>query len=311
MENQKKKFINFTREKKLIQVFPEVCKYSCSKHGEERNFVLIREYYLLQIYKFKFRLWESVSITCDNCHWTSRIPAIFAKKVFKNGLKSHLLITYAKSRIVTSRILNTWGATWRIWLLTFGVLALLTIFRFTAEPVQISEPVKVSFADILSQDNLGKIVEISGKVDYTLSFARKIYIQNEIYTLLESEVYFPMFANDNLDFVVIKGGAENLNTVTSSLGGTNYDSLKNQDYTVIGRLETLSNLENQDLVRFFRDELPQRKSLNTPKLIINAADIKTLRQFADEFAPYYAFVMLFLTSSIFIQIFIDRKVFRS
>ncbi len=298
-----------TKQKKLIQVFPEVCKYSCSKNGEKRNFIMVREFYEFSWGRIKFKVLESVRITCDNCDWTTIFPAIFARKVFKFGVKSHLLINYSKSRIITSRILNIWAGLWRIWLVTIGSLFIIIIIRFYSEPIKLNQPSVVGFQDLYSKNNLGRLITVSGKVDYTLAFTKEVYVDKLNDKLLRTEVYLPLFSVSNPnDFVVIKGGKDDIDKVQSRVAITNTSLLKNQDYTVTGRLETIESLSNSSLVSFFTDELPKARAMTAPQVMVNSADVQNFSDFGKQFLPFLILVAAFLASSIYCQAFIDKKI---
>jgi hypothetical protein len=300
----------FVKEKKLIQVFPEVCKYSCSKDNEKRNFIMTREYYEIKWGKISIKFLESIRLTCDNCQWTRRFPGSFAKKVFKNGVKSHLLIRYSKSPIITSRLLNFWGSLWRIWLVSIGLILMIMIFRFYTEPVQVSTPKEIAFQDLYNGANIGELVTVKGKVDYTYALSKEVFTNNSNNTLVEEQVYLPLFSTSNInDFVVIKGGKEDVEKVRSRQGVSNHELLKNQDYTVTGRLESIGDLKNENLAAFFKEELPKAKSINVPQVLINSADVKTLREWAMGFV-YIALLMLFcFGSAVYMQAFIDKRLF--
>lgn len=308
----KTKYLSLTREKKLIQVFPEVCNYSCSKNGEKRNFLLLREYYEFRFWKFKLKFLESVKILCDNCGWSSSIPDIFAKKIFKTGVKSHLLVKYSKNRIITSRFLNIWGHLWRIWIIALGILSIITIIRFNSEPVLLREPKEISFQESFSGENLGEIVKIKGKVDYNLTLSKEIFIEeNDRARIISQEVYLPLFPSNNLsDFIVIRGGTEEIKAVAGRSGITNYEVLKNQDYSITGRLELIENLKGSELNKYFREDLPKNRSLNSPKLLINSVDLKSFKDFTSEFIPFYAALLGCLISSIIVQIYIEKRIGR-
>jgi hypothetical protein len=298
----------FVKQKKLVQVFPEVCVYSCSKSGEKRNFVMTHEYYECSWWKIKINLFESIKITCDSCHWNASIPGIFAKKVFKNGLKSHLVIRYSKSRIITSRLLNIWGSLWRVWLVTFGLVVIISAFRFYTEPVRTTTPKEISFEDVFDKKSMGKLVRLNGQVDYSLALLKDTYINDATNRLVRQEVYLPLFSKTNpTDFVIIKGGTDDVQKVRAREGITNLELLKNQDYMITGRLETVETIANTDLSNFFGVEMPKARGLNVPKVVVNSADVKPLSGFLVEVAPYIGISAVFLISSIFLQIYIDRK----
>jgi hypothetical protein len=297
-------------EKKLEQVFPEICKYSCSKNGEVRNFVLVRDAHKASLFKYSFSLFEGIRITCDNCAWTSRMPASFAKKAFKHGLKSHLLIEYSKNKLITSWGLNFWASLWRVWMISFGVLIITTILQFRSQPVLIGSPKSISFEDAFKGENIGKIVKINGVVDYTAALSKEDYITKEgAKKLLGKEVYLPFFSKTKItDFFVIKGGEQQVNDVNSRINIRNYELLRNQDYTITGRLESLNTFDNADLQQFFLIDFPREKKLNTPEIVINSADLKTLKTFASIFIPFYLLLVILLASSVSLQVYIDKKI---
>lgn len=299
----------FKKEVIQIQTFPEVCLYSCSKNGEKRNFTMSREYYALHFWPFKAKYLESIRITCDECKWSAKFPATFAKKVFRHGIRSNLLIKYTKSKIITSRFLNFWGGLWRIWLLSLGLMLLIGVLRFYNEPIQVSNPKEIAFQDVYNGNNLGELVTIRGTVDYTLALSKEVYVDSESNTLLEKQVYMPLFSQTNPnDFIVIKGGKDDVEKVQSRQNVSNQELLRNQEYTITGRLESISNLTNSHLQIYFNEELPKARLLNAPQVMINSADVKTLSEWGMNFVGTGIFLIFCLLSSIYVQIFIDKKI---
>ncbi len=304
----KPKKIKIARVKKLVQIFPEKCIYSCSKSGEVRNFVLTREYYQITVLGKKFKFLEQVRIVCDNCGWKAKMPGNFAKKIFKKGLQSHLLLKYAKNPVVTSRILNLWGSLWRVWLATFAVLGIITVVSFYNNPIVITTPQEISMADALTSKYLGKVVTIKGKVDYSQALERTVYYKYNRDRVLSNEVYMPIFNNiGDLDFVLLQGGQSDWEKVRSRAGITNLDLLRNQDYTVTGKLQSISTLKNAELRSFFIEELPKSKNYNAPKLVVNSVNVEPIGKFAESFEAYYILSLVLLITSAAIQIYIDKK----
>lgn len=309
LEKRFLKFILLTKLSKPVQVFPEICKYSCSKNGEARNFSITREYYEIRFLFLKFRIFESLIITCEYCGWKSRLPAIFAKKVFKNGLHSNLLIHYAKSKIISSRLLNILAASWKMWVVFLGVLISITIIQFKTDPISFGKPKRATFEDTLNKDNLGKIVEIEGTVDYSLSLIKDIYKNSSTEELIDRQPFIPFYSlKKPSDFLVIKGGPKELSNIYSKSQLTNQGLLQNQNYIVVGRVELISSLKNADLNQYFLDELPKAKNLNKPQVVINAYRYKTFKSFIFSFLKYYVLFISLIISSIALQIYIDKKI---
>jgi hypothetical protein len=299
------------KQSRLIQTFPEVCRYSCSKGTDEsRTFELTREYYLLTLFnKFSFKFFESVAIKCTNCNWKSKLPANFAKKVFKKGLNSHLLIRYAQSRVISSRPLNYWGDLWRIWLISFGFLLAFTILRMSTEPILYSQPKEVIFDDLYNQENAGKVVQVSGKADYSLAVTKDIILNGKTSKVIGQEVYIPLFSKTNTsDFILIKGGTDDLIKVNGRAGVTNLELIKNQDYTIIGSVDDMASVKNEEIISYFTSQIPKKKGYNVPKIVVNSADLITFKSFALRLIPYYIFILFCLISAICVQIYIDKKI---
>lgn len=300
------KKISFRKRRLLIQEFPEVCAYSCSKNHEIRTFTLLKEFYELRIFSLTFRFFELIRVQCRNCRWHSTLPGSFAKKAFKKGLKSHQLVEYAHNKIISSRILHIYAGLWRVWIGTLSILFVITIFRLYYEPVIVTEPRNVTFAEAKLSENSGKLVTINGKVDYTLALLKETKTKDNI-TTLKTEVFLPFFSkNGSDDFMVIRGGKTDVDNVLSRENITNYDLLKNQDYTVTARVEEINSMANENLKNFFLNEMPQKRNLQTPKVLLNSADVLTLPQFYNSLSLYFYVVIFLLVTSTVIQFYLDR-----
>jgi hypothetical protein len=292
-----------------VQTFPEICRYSCSRNGEVREFSLLKEFYQIRVFKFKFKVFESVRIECNHCKWTASLPGGFAKRAFKDGLKSHFLIKYAKSRVVTSRLLNFYGSLWRIWIFSLGVVISITMIRYFFEPIVAIEPKESTFVEAMSDSNNGNIIKTSGKVDYTLAFIKELKDRDNSSKAVDTEVYLPLFSKSNgEEFIVIRGGKADVSNVLARSNVTNYDLLRNQDYTVMGQLEPIEHLSNGTLKKFFTEELPQKRNVQPPKYIINAADIKTLPEFYNSISIYYYIFVFLLVTSTATQFYLDKLI---
>jgi hypothetical protein len=304
-------FKNFGLKKvtNLVQVFPEVCKYSCSKSGERRNFGLLREYYVIRIKQKEFKVFESIKLICDHCGWNARIPTGFAKKAFKNGLKSNLLIEYSKNRIITSRALNFYASLWRVSLISFAILLSLSIIKFYTEPINKGNVKEISFEQAFTKDNLGKIVKISGKVDYTLALIKTSHLKGDPSKIVKEEVYMPLFPEDRQDeFIVMRGGSEDYSGVIARKDITNPEVLRGQNYTIVGKLELIDELQNPDLRRYFNEELPIKRNYKIPKLMISNSDLQSIAGFIRGLVPYYIVVLALFLSSLYVQYHIDKKI---
>jgi hypothetical protein len=206
-------------------------------------------------------------------------------------------------------MLNILGGLWRVWLVCFGFLFIVVILRFYTEPVKLNKPTVVNFQDLFSKNNIGKLVTVSGKVDYTLALSKEIYVNNLNSKLLHTEVYLPLFSvSSPNDFVVIRGGQEDVEKVKSRSAITNPELLKNQDYSITGRLEPISNLSNSNLTSFFSDELPKARAMSVPTLIINSAEVISVQEFGKEFVPVASVLLVLLMSSMYLQLYIDKKI---
>lgn len=304
------KILNIAFQSKELQTFPEQCIYSCSKaDGAKRTFELHRKWYEVVIFsRLKFKILESIGVRCQNCGWKAQIPAIFARKIFKNGLNAHILIRYSKSKILSSRALNVFGGLWRVLLVALAFLIVLTIFDYRNQAITIGSPKVIQANDVFDRSNLNKYVEIIGKADFSLSFYKRIYRSGDQEEVLKREVYFPLFLSSNSsDFIIVKGGQKEVDEVLSKSNITNLELVRNQDYSVRGELVAIDELTNTDLRKFFLEELPRGKGVSVPNLMINASDTISLGKFILTYIKIYAVLILLLCLSIFIQVFIDKK----
>jgi hypothetical protein len=138
--------------------------------------------------------------------------------------------------------------------------------------------------------------------------SKEVYTNNERNNLVEEQVYLPLFSESSPnDFVVIKGGKEDVVRVRSRAAVSNYELLKNQDYVVTGRLEDVNSITNTQLSSFFKEELPKAKAANQPKVVINSADVKSLKDWSSSFVLAMLVLIVCLVSSIYVQAFIDKK----
>lgn len=299
------------KETTIIQSFPEVCRYSCSRKNETRNFILSKECYVFEYWKIKFRFLESIKIECSNCHWKSSLPSSFAKKIFKHGLKANTLIRYSKDKFLSSRALNFYGNMWRVWAAILAIFLIIVIYKYYTQPIIIGTPREIAFDELKSGKTIGEIVKVSGKVDYTLSFTKDDLVENQKGDLssISREVYLPIFSpTDPTEYIILKGGTNDVNNVLGRAGLTNQELLKNQDYTVTGRIEKIENIDNQELKDFYITELPKSKGLTPAKLIVNTVNIQTLSEFLLRFVIWFILILFLLGSSIYLQIYIDRKI---
>ncbi len=303
--------MKFEKITNLVQTFPEVCRYSCSQNGEVRNFDLYRKYYSLQIGKFNLKFFDSLNLHCQNCGWNSTIPGAFAKKVFKQGLKSNVLIRYAKNPILTSQFINLFGYLWRVWLVSLALLVLLIIFRFYSEPVIVSTPEVLTVDQAKSSKYINKIVKVEGVVDYPLALTKETEItqSNGETKLVAKEVYLPIFSQtDPSSFIVIRGGNEDLQKVLGRTGINNSDLLNNQQYSTTGVIQPIDKLENNDLKNFYLEELPKAKNLNPSTLLISSVGVISLESFLMRYASLTVTLILLLVLSVIVQVYIDRKI---
>lgn len=290
-----------------LKNFESECKFSCSQNGEVREFSLFKESYHFHFWFLKLKFRQSIGVKCHNCGWSSKLPYSFAKKAFKNGIKAETLLNYAHNKVITSRPLNFFGDLWQVWIWVVSFLIVLTLLKYYSEPVMMKTPREVSFEDILKVENQGKIVKVRGKVDYALAFTKET-IEPGKEAIVRSEVYMPFFAkNGGTEFLVIRGGASDVEKVNARANVTNYELLTDQDYEIIGKLDPLETLKNRDLRSFFTEELPQKRNLNAPKFVINSADIVTLAEFYNQVVPYYYIFLTLLVSSTAVQFYIDKR----
>lgn len=305
------KYFDLKYIEERLQDFNEICRYSCSRNGEVRTFNLFKTHYILTIWKFEFKVYRKIKIQCTNCGKTNFLPNSFAKTIFKNGLKSNLLLRFANDRVLSSWILNFLAKSW----ILFGILLVaLSIFigvRFFVEPVQTSDPVQVTFDELQGNENLGKIVKLKGKVDYTLAFTKdEIQTDNRgNVTLSSKEVYLPIFSEvDPLEFVVIKGGDNDLSNVLGRANINSSELLRNQDYEVTGKVETISNIQNERLRNFYLTELPKDGSLNTPQILINSSDIVSSNDFINRYLNLFLVLLVLTIAAVGLNVYIDRKI---
>lgn len=294
-----------------LQDFKEVCLYSCSKDGGIRDFKIFRTYYLLKLWKIELKAYRRLKIQCQNCGKTSYLPQSIAKNIFKNGLNSRLLLKFSNDRILNSWSLNFIA---KLWILLGLILVTYSIFigiRFYSEPVLIGSPTEISYSDLQGNTYQGKIVKVKGKVDYTLA-----YTKDEIETnpkgniiLKSQEAYLPLFSdNDQLNFVVIRGGKIELANIQSNIGTTKTENLKNQDYEVIGRVELISNIKNEELRQYYMKDLPSDKNLNPPQVLINSADLVDINTFINRYSTLFIVLLILTILSVGIEFYIDIKI---
>ncbi len=308
---QKKKIedvISFQIHKTLLQVFPEVCKYSCSGNNEQRNFVLVKKYYELKLLSFSIKVMPSIELRCDNCGWKARYGDRFARKIFKNGLSSHLLILFSKNRLYTSNIANFWASLWLLWTICLGIAAIITVVRFNLEPVE-RQVEEVSVANVLNNKYIGEIVTLKGRTNYTDAFIKQDYKDERYQELVKQEVYLPIYSEDNpRDFLLLKGGESDTHNALEKKQVEDPDLLADQKYEVTGRIELFQNISDESIRTYFSEELPKTKNRNPPKLIINSSDLKTTEEFFSQFIPYFVVIIIFLTTSLLVQIKIDKLI---
>jgi len=301
----------FKKESIISQTFPEVCSYSCSKNNEIRNFILYKENYLFEFWKIKYRFLHSIRVECSNCHWTAKLPSTFAKKIFRHGLRANTLIRYSQDKLLSSRLLNLIGNLWKVWTISLAVLIILFFFRFYSQPVIFSEPKTVSVEELQSGKYIGEIVKVNGKVDYALALTKDDLVENQRNELqsITREVYLPIFSeNDSSQFVVLRGGPEDVSNVLGRVGLTDGSLIKNQNYSTTGKIEKIDSITNNELKDFFTAELPKAKSAAPAKVIINNVGLINIYDFLLQFLNYFLTIVTLLVVSIYIQLYIDKKI---
>jgi hypothetical protein len=190
---------------------------------------------------------------------------------------------------------------------------LLIIFigiRFYIEPIVINTPSEITFNDLSGNKNLGQIVKIKGQVDYTLAYTKDVVVtdQRGNISLTSQEVFLPLFSpDDSQTFIVIQGGKKDLRNIASKIGVTDSALLKNQDYEVIGRIQTIDDINNKQLLGVFTENLPSIQSLNPPKILLNSAEIISINDFINRYTLMITVVLFLLISSTYLQFYIDRR----
>lgn len=303
--------MKFEKVTNLVQTFPEICRYSCSNNNEVRNFNLYRQYFHIQVGKINLKLFDSLKLDCQNCGWSASLPGSFAKQVFKQGLKSNVLIRYAKNPLLTSQIVNLLGYLWRVWLISLALLLVLVIFRFYLEPVIVEEPEVLTVDQAKSSKYLGKIVKVEGIVDYPLALTKETEISQSGggTKSVAKEVYLPIFSKtDPTNFLVIRGGEDDVQKVLGRTAVNSADLLNNQEYSVTGEVQSIDTLMNEQLKTFYLEELPKSRNLNPNTLIINSTGLVTLQSFLMRYASLAMILVLLLLVSVIVQVYIDRKI---
>ncbi len=309
--NQIKEFFEFNHKEILLQSFKSKCIYSCSRTNYEINdFQLSKVHYELKVWKFTLAFFHRLKIKCLNCKYTRYLPNSFAKLIFKNGLRTDLLLKFSNDRVLSSWILNFLAKFWLLFGFILIILLITVGIRFYIEPIQLSTPKLVAFNDLKGNSNLNQIVKIKGKVDYTLAFTKDEVLTNQrgAVILSSQEVFFPLFSTDDpLDFIIIRGGKTDVSNVLGRVGVTNSDLLKNQDYEVIGRVETIDKLSNEQLKTLLTNELPKTKTLNTPQVLLNSAEVLTLDSFINRYIQFLIIIMMLFILALALQFYIDHR----
>lgn len=297
--------------KKLVQNFPEICRYSCSKNNETRNFSLYKEEYFFHFHNINFKFGETVKVECQYCRWNATLPGSFAKKIFKKGLRAETLIRYSKDKLLTSIFLNFFASLWWVFSIVLLFIIMGVIYRFYTQPIILNEPEKIAFSDLKGGKYIGKIVEFSGTVDYPLAFTLDQIQENSNRksTLISREVYIPVFsADDPTSYVLLRGGTKDTQKVLSMSGISNAELLKNQPYSVIGKVENIDVLRNEELRKYYLEDLPTSRSLTPTNIIISSVGLMPLNQFISQYTGIILLSFAFVFASTFSQIYIDRKI---
>jgi hypothetical protein len=299
------------RQEKFIQNFPEICRYSCSKNNEVRNFNLFREEYFLTIKNFKIKLIEFVLIECQYCRWKRRLPGSFARKVFKKGLKASTLIAYSADKILSNYFFNLYASLWMVFSLVFLFSVILVIYKFYTEPILLADPEEVTVNDLKNSKYLGKIVKFKGFINYPLAFTldQLQESRNGSVNLVSREVYLPIFNDkDPTHYILLRGGKVDVDKVLSKQGINDIALLENQEYEVIGKVENIALLTHPDLRKFYLEELPAAKSLTPASILVVSVGLKDLDTFLLENINYLGIVFGIFFTSMALQIYIDRKI---
>lgn len=305
------KWIKFEKIEIPQPNFIENCPV-CSKQNEPRAYSYARTAFQLTLWKFQFKFYQRLKIKCLNCGKVNYLPASFARTVFKNGgLKTKLLLKYSNDRLISSWFANFIANSWKMFASLLAIFLIFVMFRYFYEPVLVGEAKEVTFNDLKGNSNLGKIVKVKGKVDYPLAFTTNELVSssNGETSVSPREVYLPIFSEiDNADFAVIRGGQTDLSTVTGRVGITVPDLLKNQDYEVIGRVETIENIKIEQLKKYFSSDLPNTRALNKPQILINSAEVVTLQDFINRYISIATILLILTVSSVALQIYLDKKI---
>jgi hypothetical protein len=296
----------------LLNEFPEICKYSCSKNGELRKFGLYREYYEFKFWKISFKFLETIKVECQNCHWKARLPARIARKIFKKGLKANTLIRYSRDRILSSFILNYFADLWRIFGIGLMILLIFIGLKYYSENVYIGDIKTVTFNDLKGGRSIGQTVKITGKVDYTLALTKDDIEETRQGRVIVStnEVYLPIFSPDEPnEYILLRGGPQDVQNVLGRQGVANPELLKGQDYAIIGKVQSIDFIDNEDIKKFYTEELPKSRASNPPTIVVDNIGLISLNDFLMRYLNYAIALVTLLVLTLILQIYIDRRVF--
>lgn len=303
------KLLNYQKHKKLIQVFPAVCKYSCSKHNEVRNFILIHEYSEVRVLFFKLKFFEQLKIICDNCGWSKIFPAKFGKKAFHKGINANLLMDYAGSHLVTNRFAIFWASLWKYFLFLLGVFVIFLGARARFENVRIGSPKDIDYTQIYRDENQGKLVRVRGKLNFVEGRLNTIANPDNPLEIYEQIPYIPLYSPyeaEKKDFVIVKGGSVLRNEASIR---TNINSVDEGivDYNVIGILRPLDSVIQGELRNYFVSDLPEMSNSSVPEILLDASDYQDITEFLRPFILAGVLITCALVSSIMLQLYFDRK----
>jgi hypothetical protein len=272
------------------------------------DFLMLKTSYIFRIFNFKRNFYRHFLFISSTNKKKYYLPYSFYKRSTNKKVEIPLLLKLSMNKFASSWIINFYASLWLSFAIILSMYLLFVGLHFYMQPVQISEPQKISFSDLRGNEYIGEIVEVEGFVDYSLALIKEEVSTNSRgnVTLLTREVYLPLFSPDEAsEIIVIRGGSADIANITGRIGTTNADLLKNQPYTAIGRIERIGN-SLDEINNNYLNPIIKSRALNPPQLIINSANIISLESFLNQYINFFLLITLLFLTSLGLNIYLDR-----